>query len=148
MTILIYPNPKLQEKASEVRREDIISGKIQNLIAEMTKLMLAAQGVGLAATQVGELLRIIVAAPNGMPPQAFINPEILRYSWAKVKSLEGCLSLPGVQAVVRRSKTVRVKALDSCGKIVKFKAAGLLSFILQHEIDHLNGILIIDKAKK
>ena len=117
------------------------------MISEMIEIMHAAdpKGIGLAAPQVGVLFQIIVV-DIGESPIALINPKILART-GKDNDKEGCLSLPGIYAEVERSSWVKVAALNREGKTVGIEANGLLSRVLQHEIDHLNGILFIDRVK-
>ena len=110
----------------------------------MVETMKSAEGLGLAAPQVGELKRIIaVQTPKG--PQAFLNPEIIKKSKEKETLEEGCLCLPGVFLNVKRSKDVRVKLTDLEGNDLLISATGLMARIFQHETDHLNGVLFIDR---
>jgi peptide deformylase len=107
--------------------------------------MIDADGIGVAAPQIGVLKRIIIVkTANGA--EAFINPKIISSSIRRVESEEGCLSVPGVYGIVKRHASVKVKAYDKDGKKIKFKTGGLQSIIFQHEIDHLDGILFIDKV--
>ena len=148
MPVLTTPNDLLRQKSRGVSVEELRSDETQKLIDEMIKSMKVENGVGLAAPQVGVHQRIIIAETK-QGPKAFINPEITKSSHRKIKSEEGCLSIPGVVGIVQRNKTVSVKALDRDGKDVELEDVdGLLSIIFQHEIDHLDGILFIDRAKK
>ena len=116
----------------------------------MKKQMKESSGVGLAANQVGEDLQIFVIEPNlakeNNVPDAYINPEITDRSRDTTPMEEGCLSLPDYWAEIHRSKKIQIKALDENGKKVRFKARGFLARVLQHEYDHLNGVLIKDKT--
>ncbi len=144
-TILTYPDPFLKKKAAPVSRVD---GKVRELVRDMFETMRASSGVGLAAPQVGVGKRVIVVdvspAEPGNPPLALVNPEIVERG-GQVEGMEGCLSIPGVEAVVPRSETVRVRALDPEGAPVEVLGTGFLARALQHEIDHLDGILFIDR---
>lgn len=126
---------------------EIKSPAIQKLIFDMKETVIPACGIGLAAPQVGLLLRLIVIALNDKL-MAFINPKITKFSWRKEVDEEGCLSVPGKFGPVKRSKIIKVEALDERGKLLKFKAKDLFARVIQHEIDHLDGILFIDKAKR
>ncbi|MBI4133359.1 peptide deformylase [Candidatus Uhrbacteria bacterium] len=132
--------------------EKIATPELQTLIDDMIETMYAANGIGLAGPQIGVSERIIIAETGGRggehKPLALVNPEILKTSWRKVKSEEGCLSIPGVYGIVVRSRGVRARALDREGKLLTIKNSDLLAIILQHEIDHLNGVLFTDKAEK
>lgn len=150
--ILIDPNPVLRQRAVEVAREKISTPDFQALIDDMIETMYAANGIGLAGPQIGVSERVIIAETAGRgsehKPLALVNPEITKTSWRKVKSEEGCLSIPGVYGIVTRHRGVTARALDREGKPVSIKSGELLAIILQHEIDHLNGVLFTDKAEK
>jgi len=141
--IRIVPDPILRQKAKRVRTFD---KSIHRLIENMRETMHAASGVGLAAPQVGVPLRVIVI---GIPEQediALINPEIVRRKGERLVN-EGCLSIPGYIGEVKRSESVTAKGLNSEGKAVRIKANELLAQALEHEIDHLNGVLYIDRLE-
>ncbi len=143
MEIKKYPDPILRKKAKEIKE---ITPEIEQLAQDMTETMLKSkpEGVGLAAPQVG-VLKKMFAAQTDQGPRVFVNPEIVKKSKETEIIEEGCLSLPGIWLKIKRSKWLEVRYLDKEGKIAKIKAEGLLARVLQHEIDHLNGILIIDK---
>lgn len=146
LTILTDPDPILRRISEPVDPAEISRPQFQNFLDEMIVTM-NEKGVGLAAPQVGENKRvIIVKTKNG--PEAFINPKIFSTSLLKTNSEEGCLSVPEVWGTVKRFRKVKVKALNSKGEKVIIKASGLESVIFQHEIDHLDGVLFIDKAEK
>lgn len=147
LPIITEPNPILRQRAREIRPEEIKSSAIHKLISDMKETVHPAGGIGLAAPQVGLSLRLVVIAP-GNKLLALINPEITKFSWRKETEEEGCLSVPGKFGLVKRSKVIEVKALDENGKVIKFRAKELFARVIQHEIDHLNGVLFIDKAKK
>ena len=138
--ILTLPDPVLKGKAKRVTS---IDGSIQRLIDDMLDTMPQAGGVGLAAPQVGVSLRVIVLQMPDEEPIALINPEIVRRSGERGVT-EGCLSVPGYAGEIKRSVSVTVKGLDRQGKAVRIKAAELLAEALEHEIDHLNGVLYLD----
>ncbi len=147
MEITKEPNKILRNKLKTVKE---ITPEIRTLISDMKKMMVEARGVGLAANQVGQDLQIFVidkklAEENGVP-DAYINPEITEYSKDGGEMEEGCLSLPDYWQQIKRSKKVKIKALDENGKKIKIKARGLLARVFQHEYDHLQGVLIKDKA--
>ena len=134
------PDPVLRQKSKRVRS---IDKSIHRLIDDMLETMHSAAGVGLAAAQLGTLLRVIVI---GIPEEediVLINPEIVRRTGERVVD-EGCLSIPGYIGQIKRAELVRVKGLDSSGKKIRIKANELLAQALEHEIDHLNGVLYID----
>ena len=138
--IRTIPDPILKQKSKRVR---IINKSIQRLIGNMLETMHAASGVGLAAPQIGNLLRVIVI---GIPEEediALINPKIVRRTGERLVN-EGCLSVPGYIGQVERSVSVTVKGRDQNGREIRIKANGLLAQALEHEIDHINGVLYID----
>jgi peptide deformylase len=140
--ILRFPNPVLRKKAKAAKR---ITTEIVKLIDDMIETMHAAPGVGLAAPQIGESVRVIVA-DIGEGPIALVNPKILEKSGTQTFT-EGCLCLPGVEAPVERASEVVVRGLDRTGKMIKIEAQGLLATVFQHEIDHLDGFVFIDRVK-
>jgi len=144
LRILHYPDPRLRERAAEIRA---IDGFLQELAHRMDELMKEAGGVGLAATQVGLGIRFIVMNPTPEPDkvQTYINPVILSRE-GKVMEEEGCLSLPGLFAKVRRAERVRVRAQLPNGETVEMEADGLAARAWQHEIDHLDGGLFVDRV--
>ena len=139
--ILQLPHPLLRQRARKVRA---IDDNVLRLAYDMVDTMREANGVGLAANQVGELRRVIVIQlPDEEEARIYINPEItLREGERRVE--EGCLSIAGYKGMVTRSVWVRFRALDHTSKLVKLKAEDMLSQALEHEVDHLNGILYID----
>jgi peptide deformylase len=143
--ILIYPDPFLQKKAAPV---SLVNDGIRDLVRDMFETMRAASGVGLAATQIGVGKRVIVVdvspVEKEIAPLALVNPRIVE-SRGMVVGVEGCLSIPGVEGEVPRGEVVLVKAQDDQGKPVQITARGLLARALQHEIDHLDGVLFIDR---
>lgn len=140
--VVKYPAEILRRKAEPVER---VNKEIRRLIERMTETIKIANGVGLAAPQVGESKRVILVASNSKAPIALINPEIVRAE-GTVVGQEGCLSLPGLYGDVERRAAVEVKALNPEGKPIKVRFEGLGSRAVQHEIDHLDGILFIDKV--
>ncbi len=143
LPIRIAPDSVLRQKAKRVRN---INGSIQKLIGDMIETMHSASGVGLAAPQVGVPLRVAVI---GLPEQediALINPEIVRRSGERLVN-EGCLSYPGYVGQLKRAVSVTVKGRDQNGKKIRIKADELLAQALEHEIDHLNGVLYIDRLE-
>jgi peptide deformylase len=143
--ILKYPDPKLKQKAEPVKA---VNDEIRSLVDDMAETMYAAPGVGLAANQVGVLLRVFVIdiAAEDEPSElrVFINPEITATAGTQTWE-EGCLSFPGVTEEIRRAERVRVKALDRDGKPFELEAEGLLAVAIQHENDHLDGVVMLDK---
>lgn len=145
LPILVAPDPRLKRPAVAVERVD---GEIRRLMDDMLESMYAANGIGLAAPQVGVLRRVIVVdvsapdAPN--EPTRLANPEILWHSDDAVLGEEGCLSLPDQYADVRRPSRIRLRYLDHQNEIRELDADGLLAKCIQHEIDHLDGVLFVD----
>lgn len=145
LKIIKYPNDFLRTKTQEVK--DFKDPKLTRLVSDMAKTMEAEKGVGLAAPQVGSDFRICTAkVDNNL--FILINPKIYFSSRKKEIFEEGCLSFPGKFFPVERPVKVKIKARNLSGKKVKIKAEGLLSRVLQHEVDHLNGILVIDRVIK
>ena len=141
LPVRIVPDSILREKAKRIKT---ITHSLQRLIDDMVETMHDAGGVGLAANQVGVLRRVIVIQlPEDEEPRVFINPEILRVEGEREVE-EGCLSIPGYRGLVNRAVKVRAKGLDRNGKGVRVVAEELLAQALQHEVDHLDGILYID----
>lgn len=140
LDIVTIGHEVLRKKAQPIPR---VTKKIQQLIKDMIEAMYAADGVGLAAPQVGVSLRLIVL-DVGDGPFAMINPEILQPEGSEV-DVEGCLSVPGVHGYVRRWAALTVEYRDEKGKLQKIEADGLLARAVQHEIDHLDGVLFVDK---
>ena len=131
----------LRRKAKRVPK---IDSSIQRLIDGMLEAMEQSSGVGLAAPQVGVSLRVVVfQMPDDDEPTAIINPEIVKRAGERDVT-EGCLSIPGYYGEIKRSESVTVKGLDRQGKTIRIKAIGLIAQALEHELDHLNGILYID----
>ncbi len=142
--ILKEPDAFLRQKADLFDVADIPKPETRELLADMIETMYGADGIGLAGPQIGIGKRIIVVHMNNQP-HIFFNPEIVSRSLRKVESDEGCLSVPGIFGKVKRHRGVKVKALDQDGKPVRITATELTAIIFQHEIDHLNGTLFIDK---
>ena len=145
LPIITAPDPRLKKKAQRVPAVD---DKVRRLMDDMLETMYHAIGIGLAAPQVGVTSRVLVAdvAREGEAPQPWqlANPEILLRSQEQIASSAGCLSLPEHYADVTRSAKVRLRYLDHQNEVREFEAEGLLATCLQHEIDHLDGILFVD----
>jgi peptide deformylase len=143
--ILKYPDPRLKQVAAPV---PAVTDEIRQLVDDMAETMYAAPGVGLAANQVGVLLRVFVidVAAEDEPSElrVFINPEILETTGTQTWE-EGCLSFPGVTEEIRRAERVTVRALGRDGQSFDLEADGLLAVAIQHENDHLNGVVMLDK---
>jgi peptide deformylase len=152
LEIVSLPQANLRHKAHKV--SDFGPG-FQTLVDDMIDTMRQAPGVGLAAPQIGESSRLIVVEygdeeDEEKPPKLYVmaNPEITRASEETVLGTEGCLSVPGIQGEVERLEAVTVKGLNRHGHPMTVKAKGWLARIFQHEIDHLDGVLFVDRAEK
>ena len=148
-TILTVPDPILRKKSLQV---DKVDKEIKKLMDDMLETMYKAPGIGLAAVQIGVLKRVVVMdisrETDKKEPMYFVNPEIVWKSNEKTTYEEGCLSIPNQFANIERSEKCTVKYLDYFGAEKEIKAEGLLATCIQHEIDHLNGILFIDYLSK
>jgi peptide deformylase len=167
LEVLKYPDPRLKKKSSPVEE---VNEEIRKLISDMVETMGFENGIGLAATQVGVAKRVIVLDVPGERPEAgpeerrgdvkeekgyrrgdnliaLINPVMVEAS-GEIRFEEGCLSVPGVTEEVKRASNVVVKGLDREGEEVEIKADGLLAVALQHEIDHIDGMLFIDRLSR
>ena len=147
-TIIIEPDPILRKKSDAIEKVD---DELRKLMDEMLETMYEAPGIGLAAVQIGILKRLIVidiSKEEKKNPIFLINPEIITKSKNKSVYEEGCLSLPGQFAEIERPAECLIKYLDYQGKQKELKATGLMATCVQHEIDHLNGVLFIDYLSK
>jgi peptide deformylase len=154
LDIVKLPNPILRQKTRLVTKFD---DQLQELIDRMIETMRVANGVGLAAPQVGQNMQLSVIEtlpkydrngeeiPDSRELYAIVNPEIVWRSRSMVDGVEGCLSIPGYVGEVERHESIRVRAQDRHGKSVKLRLKGWTARIFQHEIDHLNGVLYIDR---
>ncbi len=152
--VLKYPNKKLKEKSLVIKN---IGQTIQDLVKNMFETMYLENGIGLAAPQVGELIRLIVLDVPLTDPKdpdkhlsdalALINPEVIDGN-GTIQFEEGCLSCPELLVTVDRLENIRVKYLDLSGKACQLDVTGLKSVCIQHEIDHLNGVLLVDKVTR
>jgi len=138
--IRIVPDAVLRKKAKKVTD---IDKSVNKLIADMVETMREADGVGLAAPQVGVSLRVVTIEVPDMDLIVLINPEIVKKEGERIVD-EACLSVPGYRGEIKRSEKVKVKGLDGMGKQIRITGEGLLGQALEHEIDHLNGILYTD----
>lgn len=146
LPILRYPDPRLKRVSAPVDR---IDRDIRALVEDMVQTMYAAPGVGLAAPQVGRLLRVIVvdvsAHEAGAEPLALVNPQILQAE-GEITWEEGCLSVPDLLVEIPRKERLVLSGLDPSGRQVEVEGSGLLAVAIQHEMDHLDGRLIIDRV--
>lgn len=144
--ILCYPHPDLRKKSLAVP-VDFDQNKLASIVTDLEETMEKHEGIGLAAPQTALALRIfVVKTKDGV--LTWINPEIVSRSLVKESGEEGCLSIPKVFGLVKRPKRITVRAQSMDRKTVLFEATGLYARVIQHEIDHLNGILFIDRAKQ
>ena len=140
-------HPSLRTIARAVPPERIGEPDVQQLIDDMLETMRAARGVGLAAPQVGEELQIFVVESSGIPLRVVINPMITPQERELVHDWEGCLSIPGLRGMVPRHPAARVQGLDRDGSPLDYLAQGLEARIVQHEFDHLNGVVFLDRMR-
>jgi peptide deformylase len=143
LKIIFYPDPRLKKISQPVT---VFDQKLKDLVSQMFELMREAKGVGLAAPQVGQNIRLFIMNHDGdvANDQVYINPQ-LSDADGDAEDEEGCLSLPKINIDVLRSETIRISALDLEGKPFAQTETGYLARIWQHEIDHLNGILLTDR---
>ncbi|MEE2884703.1 MAG: peptide deformylase [Chloroflexota bacterium] len=145
LPILELPDPVLRQRARKVRK---IDSSVLKLADDMVQTMKDANGVGLAANQVGILKRVIVIQlPEEEEARIYINPEII-YREGEQDWYDGCLSIPGFRGLITRSVWIKFQALTEASTIVKLRADNLLSLAIEHEVDHLNGVLYIDHLKE
>jgi peptide deformylase len=146
LKIIKIPDQNLRKKSEIVSKAVIDTKELQELCEDMEKTMVEKEGVGLAAPQVGKNIRLIVVNTK-KGPIALFNPKIIGKSWLKEWGEEGCLSVPMVFGDVRRHKRITCVFCNRQGEEEEIKASGFLARIIQHEADHLDGIIFIDKAK-
>ena len=139
--IRVLPDPVLRQKAKKVTK---IDKSIQRLVDDMIETMRSVSGVGLAAPQVGVPLKVAVIEIPGDEVVVLVNPEIVKREGERIIG-EACLSVPGYQGEIKRSVWVKVKAQDGLGRKIRLKGEELLAQALEHEIDHLNGVLYVDR---
>lgn len=145
--ILTAPDPILRNKSIELNFVEVSENELEALCRNMTATMLESDGVGLAAPQIGKNIRVaVVNTDEG--PICLINPKITKKSILKEWGEEGCLSVPDVFGQVKRHKKITCQYQDQTGKKINLKAEGLFARVIQHELDHLDGILFIDKTRK
>ena len=144
LKIVTIPDPILNTKTEKVTDFD---SALKKLVEEMITTCRKANGIGLAAPQIGKSIRLCVINLEhlGLDPFALVNPKIKSRSWKKVEMEEGCLSIPGVFGIVKRPAKIKVEAQNLDGEKNNFEADGLLARVIQHEIDHLDGILFTSK---
>lgn len=147
LKIVKAPNPILETKTAPVKE---ITPEILKLVRDMIDTCRKAQGIGLAAPQIGKSIRLCIINLEhlGLPPFALVNPKIVKKSWRKIEMEEGCLSIPGLFGLVKRPIKVTVEAMNIEGNKTKFEADGILARVIQHELDHLDGVLFTSKMSK
>lgn len=145
LTIVHIPSSILRQTTKELTKQELASKELQKLIDNMCETMPAVFGIGLAAPQVNKNCRLTVIATD-KKPLVVVNAKILKKSEHMIEDEEGCLSIPGVFGIVPRHTRIRVAFLDRKGKKIIMHAQGLLARVFQHEIDHLNGILFVDRT--
>jgi len=146
LPIITNPHPTLRQKAKEVDVKEIKTKEFQQFISDMAETMKAKNGAGLAAPQVNVSSRLFCIEDENHNPLVFINPKIVWKSFRKKRTEEGCLSLPDIFVKVKRSKEITVEALNNLGNKIEMKLDGISAIAVQHETDHLEGVLIIDKG--
>jgi peptide deformylase len=148
LEILKYPHPLLKKRCEKVDR---IDGEVKKLIRDMTETMYQANGIGLAACQVGVSRRVIVVDVSPIDPEkeffAMVNPEVISEE-GEIEHEEGCLSVPDCLEKLKRKEKVLVRGFSPAGKEIEISAEGILAIAIQHEIDHLNGVLILDRISR
>ncbi len=145
LKIITNPNKQLRKKSKKIDLTNLKNKSFQNLLDNMAETMLKKDGIGLAAPQIGENIRLfVINTKNG--PEFFINPLIIQKSWTKEIAEEGCLSVPNFFGKVKRHRQINIKYTNRTGETQELTANGLMARVIQHENDHLDGILFIDKA--
>ncbi len=148
LEILKYPNSLLKKRSNEVDR---IDDGVKRLIRDMTETMYQANGIGLAACQVGVSRRVIVVDVSPIDPEkeffAMVNPEVISEE-GEIEHEEGCLSVPDCLEKLKRKEKVLVRGFSPAGKEIEISAEGILAIAIQHEIDHVNGVLILDRISR
>ncbi len=144
LKIVKIPNPILNKKTALIKKFD---ASLVKLAEDMIETCRSVNGIGLAAPQIGKSIRlcIIDLEHMGLPPFALVNPKIVKRSTKKVEMEEGCLSIPGIFGIVRRPEKITLQTYGLDGKKLKLDADGILARVIQHEIDHLDGILFTSK---
>lgn len=146
LPVLTDPTPSLRERSRELSLQEITTPEFQQFLDTLIETMFVEDGIGIAAPQVGQNIRAIIVNLKKEGATAFLNPEITKTSETTLVGEEGCLSVPGKYGMVRRHKRISLQALNRHGRKVEMDVSGLFATVFQHEIDHLNGILYIDKA--
>ncbi|MBD3311203.1 MAG: peptide deformylase [Candidatus Magasanikbacteria bacterium] len=150
LVVITHPNEILRKRSDEVDRNFILKEDTQNLIKNMIETMHNDDGVGLAAPQIGKNIRIVIIGKDANPDKkdlVLINPRWNKLSRKKIVDLEGCLSIPKTFGKVKRYNKIQVTATNEKGEKIEFEAEKLFARVIQHEVDHLDGVLFIDKAR-
>lgn len=147
LEILTNPNPLLRRESVPVDPAVLSTPEFKAFLERLFDIMLKTDGIGIAAPQVGVAEQICIISNNGKNHQVLINPNITWMSNDAIPLTEGCLSVPGIFGSVMRPKGVHIKALNEKGEKIKIQAKGWLSRVIQHELDHLDGVLFIDRAE-
>lgn len=144
LKIVTVPDPILTKKTSLIKEVDL---SIKKLAHEMIATCRKVSGIGLAAPQIGKSIRLCIINLEhlGVPPFVLVNPKIIKKSWKKIELEEGCLSIPGIFGIVKRPVTIRIEAQNLAGKKQQFDADGMIARVIQHEVDHLDGVLFTSK---
>lgn len=147
LPLVTLPNEQLRQRSEEIDPDEIRRPEFQAWLDDLVHTMYKADGVGIAASQVGRNVRVFVAV-DGDTPHVVINPALLKKSWRTEDGEEGCLSVPGKYGIVRRHLAFKIRGLDRHGRKIVLDAKGFFARVLQHELDHCDGVLFIDRAKK
>lgn len=145
--VLTYKDASVRQRSIEVPREEITTKEFQDFLDKLTKTMKVEDGIGIAAPQIGINKRVFIAHIKHQN-MTFINPVIIKSSEATVETEEGCLSVPNVWGIVTRPKKVTIKAIDRHGRDMELDLKNLEAVVVQHELDHLDGVLFVDKMTK
>ncbi|MBU2566294.1 peptide deformylase [Patescibacteria group bacterium] len=145
--VLTYKSPSVRERSIEIAQKDITTKEFQDFLNKLIKTMEVEDGVGIASPQIGINKRVVIVT-LGRQVMALINPEITKFSDTLIETEEGCLSVPKVYGLVERSKKIHLKALDRHGRRFETDLKNFDSVVVQHELDHLDGILFVDKTHK
>ncbi len=151
LPIIKLPAKSLRQRSKEIDRDFLLSKQTQIFIKNLIEIMYASDGIGIAAPQVGKNIRICIIGKQTLPDKAkdlvLVNPIWKKRSFRKTEEIEGCLSVPKKYGKVKRWKKIKVTALGENGSPLSFTASDFFARVVQHEIDHLDGVLFIDKAK-
>lgn len=147
LPILTLPDARLRQRSQEIDPTELKKPEFQAWLDDLLETMRLADGVGIAAPQVGQAVRVFIAM-DGDKVHYVVNPVVTRKSWSREDGEEGCLSVPGKYGLVKRYRSFTVSALDRHGKKIMLAGKRFFARVLQHELDHLDGVLYVDRAKK